>query len=335
MDIEYRDIDERIWNEELAEFVPEKMYDVHTHILDPAHCLSKPDDPLWPRRNSVDEFGKIDMARIRRINATLFPGRTFEFLILASPFYKTDFEAQMEFMAQEVANDTPLAVGTMQVTPKMDADWVAEKVDQYDFKCLKPYRFHAQDSVECRITDMLPESLIEIANDKELIIMMHLGKSRALADPENIADLRRLAPKYPKVRWILAHCARCFAPWAIEHSVDQVVEYSNLWFGTSAVNSSDVFDLLFKKVPTDRILYSSDSHAGWMRAKYVWWGYAWQYLQEGVLDTAHCDPRATFVNYEQVRAMRYAARRHDFDKETIEAIFYDNALKMIHGDKAK
>ena len=66
---------------------------------------------------------------------------------------------------------------------------VAADLDRYGFHGLKPYRWYTEDPVECRITDMLPEHLIELADERGLLVVLHLGKRLGVADEQNIADL--------------------------------------------------------------------------------------------------------------------------------------------------
>lgn len=334
MAVPYAEIDRRIWEEELEEFVPSRILDAHSHIFLAEHCLQTPDDPVWPRPEYLDrDMPKSDFDSLTEWQSALLPGREMHFLLIPFPYYKCDFEAQMAFMAREAKRD-PLAKAEMAVSPKMDPAWVAEQVDRYGFVGFKPYRFYADDPVEARITDMLPEGLLELADDRGLIITLHTSKSRALADPENIADLKMLSPKYPRIRWILAHCARCFAPWAMEHSIHEVKDCPNLWFDTSAVCATETYNFLMDAVPQDRILFGTDSlSAGNMRGKYVWYGYAWNDIGQGSIPMPHCEATATYVEYESLRALRYAVRRHGWDTKQIEALFFDNAVRLIHGEQ--
>jgi hypothetical protein len=64
----------------------------------------------------------------------------------------------------------------------------------------------------------MSEEHIKIADEKDLIIMMHLSKKYGVADEENINDLIFLSEKYPNVKWILAHCAKSYSAWGIEKS---------------------------------------------------------------------------------------------------------------------
>lgn len=337
MEIPYNDIDRRIWEEELADFVPDRIFDAHSHIFMAAHCLQTPDDPVFPRPDWLDrDMPNSDLESLKAWQATLLPQREIHFLLIPFPFYRVDLQAQVKFMATEAAKD-PLSAAEMVVSPKMEPEWVAEQIERHGFVGLKPYRFFADDPVECRITDMIPEALLEVADDKGLLITLHMAKSKALADPENIADIKMLSSKYPQIRWILAHCARCFAPWAIEHSIHQIKDLHNIWFDTAAVCATEVFNFLIDAVPEDRILFGTDSlSAGNLRGKYIWFGYAWNDIGQGSIPMPHCEAAYTYVQYESLRALRYAVQRHGWSKRQIEALFFDNAVRLIHGeDKLK
>jgi hypothetical protein len=47
------------------------------------------------------------------------------------------------------------------------------------------------------------------------------------------------------------------------------------------------------------------------------------------LNLSHCEPRMTFTRYEQLRAMRRAARRLGMTRQQNEALFHDTAVRLI------
>jgi hypothetical protein len=330
MEIVRRAIDQRIWEEELEWWVPARLFDAHNHPVRPQDCLLKPEDTDWPRSPDIDKMGIVDLDQLRKVDSIILPGRKMEYLLVAAPWPRTDWDGQAEFMAREVAGEA-LTVAEMPLHPALKPEWVADKADRLGLVGLKPYRTMTADPVNCRITDMVPEPILEVANEKGLVITLHMAKQKALADPENIKDLRWLSPKYPRVRWILAHCARCFAPWAIEKSIDSIRDLPNIWIDISAVCSSAVFNILLRHFPAERIMYGSDGFAGWMRGKYIWWGYSWECMREGTISTAHASPEATFVLYEELRALGHALRYAEWSPRQTEALFWDNAVRLLHG----
>jgi glutamate-1-semialdehyde 2,1-aminomutase len=201
----------------------------------------------------------------------------------------------------------------------------------------KPYRWYASsgDAVEGRLTDFMPEHQIAVADRLGLIIMMHLSKRDAIADPENVEDLLRLSDRYPNAKWILAHCARSYGPWAIEASAARLRGLPNVWYDTSTVCDSDALDALYTGVGVDRVMYGSDDMIGPMRGKYITFGRAWAYLSPGnhSMSLAHCDGRMTFTRYEQLRAMKRGARQIGLSTAQRDALFYDTARALVDSVK--
>lgn len=338
--LERTDLDRRIWAEELDDFVPPKVFDVHTHIYRWAFYHA-PDKETGPYRELLGTtFADATWELADTVDALLMPGRNVHRLAFPFPFPDyCDFEASNEFLARELAKDAASA-GLMLVHPAMSADHAEERIERHGFLGFKPYRFYATsgDIVNCGITEFMPEHLIALADRRGLIIMMHLSKRDAVADPDNIADLLRLCEKYPNALWILAHCARSYSAWAIEKGARHLRGVPNVWYDTSSVCETDAIDALYTGVGSDRVMYGSDDvPVGVLRGKYVAFGRAWAYLSETnhSLGLSHCDPRMTFTRYEQLRAMRRAAMRLGMTAKQNEALFHDTAAALVESVRQK
>lgn len=332
--IERNDLDRRIWDEELDDFVPRKIFDAHTHIYrwdfytDPA----KETSVFKPLEGTT--FANASWELADRCDEILMPGREVHRLSFPFPFpHPCDFEASNRFLAGEVKKD-PQSAGLMLVHPGMTADYVEQHVREHGFLGVKPYRWYSEsgDAVNCGITEFMAEHQIAVADRLGLIIMMHVSKRDAIADPGNIRDMVRLSAKYPGVRWILAHCARSYSFWAIEKAARQLRELPNVWYDTSSVCESDAMDALYSGVGADRVMYGSDDiPIGVLRGKYIAYGFAWAFLSEAnhSLGLTHCDARMTFTRYEQLRAMRRASMRLGMSRHQIEALFHDTAANLV------
>jgi glutamate-1-semialdehyde 2,1-aminomutase len=70
---------------------------------------------------------------------------------------------------------------------------------------------------------------------------------------------------------------------------------------------------------------------GPMRGKYITFGMAWAYLspENHSMSLAHCDPRMTYVRYEQLRAMKRGARQIGLTPAQREALFYGTARALV------
>ena len=332
--IQLNDVDRRIWEEELAEFVPQRIYDVHTHLYRWAFNLDPNKETGAYRSLLGEEYAEASWEMANAVDAALMPGRQITRLSFPFPFaHPCDFTGSNAYVAAETAKDRH-SRALMLVHPGMSADEVEREVDKYGFVGFKPYRFYSStgDAVECRITDFIPEHQIAVAHRRGLIIMMHIAKRDAIADDENIADISRLSEQYPNARWILAHCARSYSSWAIEKAAATLRRLPNVWYDTSSVCESDAMDALYTAVGVDRVMYGSDDiPVGVLRGKYITFGFAWAYLSEKnhALNLSHCESRMTFTRYEQLRAMHRAARRLGMTRAQTEALFCNTAANLV------
>jgi len=331
--LDLTDLDTRIWQEELDTFVPDRVLDVHTHIYRWAFDLD-PGKAGGPFAATIGKlFPEVTWELADQVDAALMPGRRVERLAFPFPFpHPCDFDASNEYVAAETAKGAN-SRGLMLVHPGMSAADIERTIRRTGLIGLKPYRWYAAsgDAVQCGITDFMPEHQIAVADRLGLIIMMHVSKRDAIADPDNIAQMRRLSATYPNAKWILAHCARSYSAWAIEKAATQLRGLPNVWYDTSTVCDSDALDALYTGVGADRVMYGSDDMIGPMRGKYITFGRAWAYLSPDnhAMSLAHCDGRMTFVRYEQLRAMKRGARQIGLTDQQRRALFHDTARALL------
>jgi len=318
---DYTEFDREIWENELENFVPSVIYDIHTHIWSEAHKGNAEGEPGGLRTN----FGyqsHLDWA------ADLYPGREIHFLVIGTPIVGLDAQGHNDWMAAEMASDPDSAVNMM-VTPEMTAEYIAEQVKKHNFLGLKPYRTFAPDPGEARIRDFLPEHQIEVAHDMGLAITMHLSKWTGPADAENQTDLERYTREYSGAQWILAHCARAFNSFMMERAIDFLCTLPNIWYDTSAINDLYSHYLLMKYEDRKRVMFGSDNIvAGCARGKYITWGNAWTLFQNDK-DLPHCNSMPTLVIYEQLRQERQVAEMLGLTEGEIEDHFFGNGRRFI------
>lgn len=325
--MDYREFDRKIWEKELENFVPNLIYDMHTHIWSEMHRgqLSGPPTGLRQNCNYHDQLVWA---------SKLFPGRKMHYLVLGTPIPGMDVEGHNDWMAKQMAVD-PKSEVNMLISPEMTPDYVARQIKKHDFFGLKPYRTFGPKPDNGRIKDFLPEALIEVAHDLGLAITLHLSKKSGPADPENIKDLKVYTQKYHKAQWILAHCARSFNSFMLEESIHRLKDIPNIWYDTSAINDLYTHYLLIKHEDRERVMFGSDNiAAGCLRGKYITYGKAWM-ICEGNLNLSHCDPTPTFVIYEQLRQERQIADMLGLTQKEIENHFSGNAIRFIQTVRSK
>lgn len=321
----FSDFDRDIWERELADFVPEQIFDAHVHLWD--NRFATPATEITPLRHEAGLDG------IKEFTKQLFPGRESHFLLLGTPLREIDFAGYRQWIATEAARDPQSAAGVL-VTPDLSPAVLDREICENHIRALKPYRVFADDPANCAITDYLPEAIIEVADHHHLVIVLHLSKFAGAADEKNLADLSRLTVRYPGVTWQLAHCARGFNPFTLEKSIHRLKYLDHICYDNSAVNDLYSHLLLLRHEDRRRIMFGSDNiAAGAAHGKYVSWGRGWEYFP-GVPGRSHCDCRATMVVYEQLRCLRQAAVTLEMSQEDLKNIFYRNAQRLIlQGEK--
>ena len=308
--------DREIWYDELEEFVPQKIFDAHTHLWNNRYC---PADTIW---------SNTDFARLDEFSRMIFPGREISYQLLGTPVAGLDIDGYHRFMAEEIAK-SPCHIGSTIVTPEMTPEYLDDVIRKYHFSGLKPYRLYAADPANCRITDYLPESLIEVADANKLCITMHMSRFDGIADKDNLADFKYFTSRYKNVRWILAHCARAFNAYTLEKNIFELRDMPNIFYDLSAVCDCRSHYLLFKHEELSRIMFGTDNiDAGGVHGNYITWGRGWQYFPG--MDVPHCRKDATYVCYESLRSIKQAADMAGLNRVDIENIFYGNAMKFFN-----
>lgn len=328
-------LDTRIWEDELDDFVPAAVFDVHTHLHDWSH-YTDPDKASGPYAATIGaHFPRATRIVADAVDAALMPGRRVDRLAFPFPYPRpVDAVAANAHVAAEIAGASGSAA-LMLVQPETPIGTIRETLSRTGMIGLKPYLVYARGVAppEARITDFLPEAQIALADELGLIIMMHLSKRDAVADQDNIRDLRDLTDRYPNARWCLAHCARSYSAWAIEAAARQLSGIANIWYDTSTVCEADALDALYTGVGVDRVMYGSDDLIGPMRGKYIAFGRAWSLLHPGnhSLNLGHCRPDMTYIRYEQLRAMKRGARQIGLTQAQRQALFHDTARALVDG----
>lgn len=331
--IHLREIDRRIWEEELEAFIPPRIFDVHTHVYDWSHSVKPHLEPKGWQEMIGKRFPLASWEMLAACDNLLLPGREIHRLTFPLAFVHCNLEKANHYVASQVRQD-PNSAALMLTHPRMTAEGLDAAIERGGFRGFKSYRWYSVtgDAVECRITDFLPEYQIAVADKYGLIIKIHLSKREAIADQENLADLERLTNSYPNVKWILAHCARSYYDAPLIKAREALLRIPNLWYDISSVCDTEAIDTLLSIAGPERVMYGSDDMPiSIVRGKYTTFGLGWAYLSEynHKLDLSHCNPSMTFVRYEMLRAFCRAICRRGYGKDEIENLFYGNAARLI------
>jgi predicted TIM-barrel fold metal-dependent hydrolase len=325
--------DQQIWDEELRDFVPDRVFDAHIHLFNPEHLA-----PAAP--SAANPWGYTDFAALKQWAERLYPGRETHFLVLGTPTIGMDLAAHNHWCIDQVRQD-PQSRMNRWVTPSCRLEDIERDVRELGFIGLKPYRIHSVTGniAQCRIHEFLPHEQLELANEMKLWVTMHLSRFHGCADEFNLSDLQEFTGRrYPNIKWILAHCARSFTYWAIREAVARLRDMPNIWYDVSAVTDVRPLITLFQREQIERILFGSDGvDANFFHGQYAALGRAWQYVDVSRfnLQFPHCDGRPILSIYEQLMSMKQAAEIAQLSADDVQDIFWRNAATAFNVEFAK
>ena len=323
--LDYRDCDRQIWEEELSEFVPDRILDAHIHFFWAS------DFPIPPPQGARDDAGLSTLNDWARV---LYPGRRMQYLILGMPVVGIDVARHVESVRREIDGVPGIRYNRL-VTPSCRTEDIERDLQHPQFTGLKPYRTYSVtgDIAQCRIHEFLPHEQMELADHYGLWVTMHLSRFHGCADEWNLDDLTEYTTKrYPKIKWLLAHCARSFTYWPIRQAVERLRDLPNIHYDTSAVTDVRPYITLLTKEDPKRIFWGSDGvGAAFFHGQYAALGRAWQHYDadDGGLKFPHCDGRPVLSVYEQLLSLRDAAEIAQLSKSDIEGIFWRNAATAL------
>jgi glutamate-1-semialdehyde 2,1-aminomutase len=327
---DYSQHDRRIWDEELCSFVPNKIFDAHIHLFHPDHLPAQHRNKAW---------SLADLATLRTWAARLYPDREVHFLGLGTPIVGIDCGSHNGWCIDQVKQDPSSRLNVL-VTPQCPLEKIQDWVQQPSVIGLKPYRCFSVtgDVDQCRIQEFLPHEQLELANHFGLVVTMHLSRFLGCADQENLADLTEYTQRrYPRIRWILAHCGRSFTYWPIRQAIDRLRDLPNLWYDVSAVTDVRPLITLFSREDHRRILYGSDGvDATYFHGQYAALGRAWHLVGTHRFDMQfpHCDARPILAIYEQLLSMKHAVEIANWSVDQVEDLFWHNSQRLLGFDQS-
>ena len=327
--LDYRDCDRQIWEEELADFVPSRILDSHIHFF---WCSDIPGDPQGIPTNPQVKRKDNDLNTLNQWAKILYPGRRMQYLILGSP--GSDVTRHVESVRGEIKGIPGIRYNRL-VTPSCKLEDIERDLKNPQFIGLKPYRTYSVtgDIDQCRIHEFLPHEQMEFADQHGLWVTMHLARQHGCADHHNLKDLEEYTNKrYPNIKWLLAHCARSFTYWPIREAITRLRDMPNIHYDTSAVTDVRPYVTLLTQEDPHRIFWGSDGvGAAFFHGHYAALGRAWQHsdADQAGLQFPHCDGRPILSVYEQLMSLKFAVEVAELSKDQVEGLFWGNAANAL------
>lgn len=328
-----QDHNRKIWEEELADFVPQKVLDFHVHIMN---------EGVIPRGEAFSSGGhpitKYDFEDLEQDLSDLYPGRDTYAVCFGFPDVSYDFHTNNRYVAERCDHKRLFPFRLLDPREKSPAA-VREEIISKRFIGLKPYPDYVRgDLRHVEIKQMLPEWSMEIANELGLIVMLHIPRPGRLADPVNQDQIVEWCTKYPKADIVLAHIGRAYFYKNVVDNLDRLKDLPNLYYDLTMVNHWEVMEYAFKTVGHDRILFGTDVPIALAPGKSVEINDQYTYVTPVPWKLSISDDHKKLIFtsflYEEIRAIKKAVDRLGLPRSYIEGIFYDNGMRLLESRRS-
>lgn len=314
----------------LADFLPDKIFDVHAHVLDSSFM------PGWARVEAFTPASyRENMApflcnpKTIKINVIPMPNK-------AQGDPSKDNLAKMDAYVLAQLESDPDTVGQVMVYPGETAEHLAARFNHPRLTGIKCYHalLQREDTWNAGIGEYLPESAWEVAQERGLSITLHMVKDKALSDPDNMAYIREMAKRYPNAKLILAHAARAFASWTGVEAVAELADLENVWYDLAAVCESPAIFQILDKVSKERCMWGSDYPLVHMPGKVFSLGDSFYWLYEkDIKNFVSKTPVSVWpITVENMMATRQACIMARLNTREVEDVFYNNAARLFGTD---
>ena len=318
----------------LADFVPEEIYDIHVHPYNAAHFLPG----AWPFLNEV---GLLGCAQHRSGLQQYMPAITIHGLYFGMPQRSAARLEMNRWVSDEVVkNGSPLSRCLMVVSPDDDQNEVAENLRTGLFIGLKLYHCYAprHDTMNASLTEYAPEWMWEVLDETKGVLLLHIVRDGAMDDADNQKEIRRLCRAYPHVRLILAHVARSFNYRNARSGLYSLVDLDNVVIDTSAVTESESFAAALKILGPKRVLWGSDFPVSEARGRCVTTGgyFYWVHPEEITSERKPATTtEMTLIGIESLLTLREACDDAGMTRSDMQDIFMNNAVRLLESHLPK
>jgi glutamate-1-semialdehyde 2,1-aminomutase len=304
----------------IGDFLPPRIFDAHAHL----YRVDQLGDAVFPL--VTDGPAVMDFDAWRAAHHQSEGG-----LFFAYPTSTMDMGAANQFIWDEVAvQNTSRAL--MMIRPEDDPAAVDAQVCDHGYAGFKVYHSFASldNTQDATIDQFLPDWAWEIADQRGLLIMLHMVRSRSLADPVNANYIVDHCRKYPGAKLVLAHAARGFASHHTAEGIESLRGLDNVFFDTSVVCEPLPLCAILKTFGSSRLMYGSDFPVSQWRGRPFTIGDGFFWVYENTLDwSAWPMGEPTLTGIESLHAIKQAAQLMDMTDSDIERIFHDNVISLL------
>jgi predicted TIM-barrel fold metal-dependent hydrolase len=339
---EVTDYDKKVWEEQLKDFLPDKILDVHTHVY-LRRLIEAPKNPQ-PKRtvswtSTVARENPIeDLQETYRL---MFPGKDVKALMFING---GGGEANNAYLAG-VSRETgwPALYYSL---PEQSADELERNIRLGGFLGVKCYLSKAPKYLpanEIRIFDFFPKHQLARLNEMGAIVMCHIPRSGRLKDPVNLNQILEIRREFPRVRLIVAHIGRAYCPEDVGDAFDLLDQEPETMYDFSANCCDYAIEQVIRHAGVKHVMFGTDMPILRMRChRIIENGTYVNLVPPGLYFDPLGDPHLrevseeggkyiTFFAYEELLAFKRVCTKLGLSREDVEDMMYNNAMNLIEG----
>lgn len=334
--------DRRVYEEELRDFLPEQIFDVHTHVWLKEFFPPAPLAPgetkrtvTWPSLVAADNSIE-DLQETYRL---LLPGKEVRALMFSNSGRSREAN---DYVAQASRRTGFPALYFS--APEQSPEELERCIREGGFLGIKGYLNLSPKylpEAEIRIFDFFPKNQLKKMDEMGAIVMLHIPRSGRLKDPVNLAQIMEIEQEFPNIRLIIAHIGRAYTHQDIGNAFETLDRAPGLLYDFTANCCEYAITEVIRHAGVKHVLYGTDMPILRMRMRRIEENGTYINL---VPPGLYGDPKQdshlrevspeeagtiTFFLYEELLAFKRAAAALDLSRENVADIMCNNALRMI------
>ncbi len=321
------------YKKHIAPVLPTKILDFHTHIWRSDQWLE----------NISDTTGASYMVTERDYTAEQlitngdnhFPYKIYHALTFGQPTPAVNITATNDYVAASVMAEKRLFPLLVAGNSSVKIDEIKMRLDSQGFLGYKVFlNWFGNNYGHICIDDMLNSTEMEIANERRLIVLLHVPGAKRLADEKIQAGVKKLSVQYPNAKIVLAHCGRCYHPLEINSAVRAVCDLENVYMDSSMVMEPYVISTVIRALGPERLLFATDYPVAAMIGKRVnimdhWVDVVTAGYPESEYRVGSDNFGAIPMAQEIALSIILGADTAGISSTQLNGIFYDNGMKLI------
>ena len=324
------------YQREIAPMLPAQVLDFHTHIWSAKNWKRV---PPWQSGKKGGKYmvtqREYPVAELLADGHDSFPDREYHAVCFGYPTPVTDWDKDTAFVAAAARrhkNLYPLVLGGPDLG--VNRERYEQALDAGGFYGFKVFmNWYGDDYGDKRVEEMFGPAELALANDRRLVVMLHVPRAGRLADPVVQRGVRWLARECPQASIVLAHCGRCYVPSEMKKAIGALRNLPNVTMDASMVMDPICMQIALNEIGPKRLLFATDFPVARMRGRRVQVMDHWvDVVLPGYAPSAFRvagDIHATYMALEICLAIRWAAELTGLKRSEVQGIFWDNGMRLL------